>query len=104
VHEQERGEVLPEERVPEPPRRDRNTVVKIIVGLVVVILFIVFVAGNSDEVSVNLIFTTARIPLIWVFLGCAVIGALVAFLLGRPGRRTSRRYIKELERRLGGER
>jgi uncharacterized integral membrane protein len=101
VHEQERREARPEERAPEQPRRDRRTVVKVIVGLLLVILFIVFVAGNSNEVSVNLIFATARVRLIWVFLGCALIGALAAFLLGRPGRRTSRRYIKELERKLG---
>lgn len=95
MHEQERREAS------EPSRRDRSTVVKVIVGLVVVVLFIVFVAGNSSRVSVNLIFTTTRIRLIWVFLACALIGALAAVLLGRPGRRTTRRYIKELERKLG---
>jgi uncharacterized integral membrane protein len=86
---------------PEPPKRDRGTTVKVIVALVLLILFILFVAGNSQEVSVNLVFDTAQVRLIWVFVGCALIGAVIAFLLGRPARRNTRKYIQELERRLG---
>lgn len=71
------------------------------VGLAVLVLFVVFVTQNSREVDVNLVFVTARIRLIWVFLGCALIGGVVALLLGRPGRRATRRYIQQLERRLG---
>jgi uncharacterized integral membrane protein len=91
-----------EERSAQPaePRRDTGTVMKLIVALALVILFIVFVAGNSQEVPVNLVFTTASIRLIWVFVGCALIGAIVGYLLGRPGRRNTRKYIRELERRL----
>jgi uncharacterized integral membrane protein len=91
-----------EQRTPtEPqPRAGRAATPKIIAGLVVLILFVVFVTQNAREVEVNLVFVTATIPLIWVFLGCALIGGLVALLLGRPGRRASRRYIRELERRL----
>jgi uncharacterized integral membrane protein len=83
-----------------PPRRDRATVAKIIVGLILLILFIVFVAQNSQPVTVNLVFGDTRIRLIWVFVACALIGGVIAFLLGRPGRRASRKYIRELERRL----
>jgi putative membrane protein len=86
---------------PEPPaKRDRSTVVKVIVALVLLILLIVFVAQNSEPVTVDFVFGDAEVGLIWVFLACALIGALIGYLLGRPGRRTSRRYIKELERRL----
>jgi uncharacterized integral membrane protein len=84
----------------EAPRRDTGTIIKIIVALVLIILFIVFVGGNSHVVPVNLVFTTASIRLIWVFVGCALIGAVVGYLLGRPGRRNTRKYIQELERRL----
>ena len=94
---QERGQVP----VGEPPKRDTGTIVKVIIGLVLLILFIIFIAGNSREVTVDLVFTTAQVRLIWVFLACALIGALIAFLVGRPGRRNTRKYIKELERRLG---
>lgn len=87
--------------VTEQPKRDTGTIVKVIIALILLILFIIFVAGNSREVTVDLVFTTAQVRLIWVFLACALIGALIAFLIGRPGRRNTRRYIKELERRVG---
>lgn len=93
-----------EDRVNEPvvePRRDRGTIVKVIIALILLILFIIFVAGNSRQVTIDLVFTTAQVALIWVFLACALIGALIAYLLGRPSRRNTRKYIKELERRLG---
>jgi putative membrane protein len=84
-----------------PAKRDRSTVVKVIVVLVLLILLILFVAQNSEPVTVDFIFGDAEVGLIWVFLACALIGALIGYLLARPGRRTSRKYIKELERRLG---
>jgi uncharacterized integral membrane protein len=85
---------------PQPPGRSRSAVVKLIIGLVVLILFIVFVAQNSQLVTVNLVFGDTRVRLIWVFVACALVGAAIAYLLGRPGRRANRRYIRELERRL----
>jgi uncharacterized integral membrane protein len=89
-----------EQRTPPEPERRQTATAKIIAGLVILVLFVVFVTQNSQEIDVNLVFVTATIPLIWVFLGCALIGGLIALLLGRPGRRASRKYIKELERRL----
>jgi uncharacterized integral membrane protein len=82
------------------PTRNTGAIVKVIIALVLLILFIIFVAQNSQPVSVNLVFVTTEVRLIWVFVACALIGAVVAFLLARPGRRASRRYIKELERHL----
>ena len=85
-------------------RKRRNaTIARLIVGLVLLVLFVIFVSLNSDSVPVHFIFVETSTPLVWVFLVCALIGALVAFLLGRSGRRSSRRYIKELERRLDAE-
>ena len=95
----------PEDRsarpAPEPPKRDTATIVKVVIALILLILFIIFVAGNSRQVTIDLVFTTAQVALIWVFLACALIGALIAFLIGRPGRRNTKKYIHELERRLG---
>ena len=73
---------------------------RLVVGLALLVLFVIFVSLNSDSVPVHFIFVETRTPLVWVFLICALIGGLVAYLLGRPGRRASRKYIKELERRL----
>jgi uncharacterized integral membrane protein len=83
-----------------PARRDTATVVKVIAGLIVLILFIVFVGQNSDTVTVNFVFFSAEVRLIWVFVACALIGMVIGYLLARPGRRASKRYIRELERRV----
>ena len=74
--------------------------VRIILGLVIVVLFLLFIAANSDPVQVSFVFLDTEVQLIWVFLACALIGALVTYLLGRPGRRATKKYIKELERRI----
>lgn len=82
-------------------RKRRNAMIaRLAVGLILLVLFVVFVSLNSHSVRVHFIFTETLTPLVWVFLICALVGAVVAFLLGRPGRRASRKYIKELERRL----
>ena len=88
-------------------KRRRELVIRLVLGLVLLTLFVIFVSLNSDEVPVHFIFTETRTPLAWVFLVCALVGGLVAYLLGRQGRRSSRKYIKELEKRLeerGGKR
>ena len=92
-------EDLPEEKT-ELQRERRNLAVRLIFGLILVVLFLLFISANSDPVPVSFVFTDTEVPLIWVFLACALIGALVAYLLGRPGRRNTKKYIKELERRI----
>jgi uncharacterized integral membrane protein len=99
VEERDRDRTQPAQPVA-AQSRDRTTVVKVIVALVILILFIIFVAQNSQPVTVNLVFGDTRVRLIWVFVACALIGGIVAYLLGRSGRRASRRYIRELERRV----
>jgi uncharacterized integral membrane protein len=74
--------------------------VRLVLGLTLLVLFVIFVSLNSSEVSVHFIFAETRTPLAWVFLVCALVGGLVAYLLGRQGRRSTRKYIKELERKL----
>jgi uncharacterized integral membrane protein len=82
-------------------RRRRATIAKVILAVAIGVLFLIFVIQNSDPVPVSFIFTTASIPLVWVFLGCAFIGAAVTFLVGRPGRRAMRKYVRDLERGRG---
>jgi uncharacterized integral membrane protein len=81
-------------------RRRTALAVRLVLGGILLVLFVIFVSLNSDSVQVHFVFFETRTPLVWVFLICALIGGLVAFLLGRSGRRASRKYIKELERRL----
>jgi uncharacterized integral membrane protein len=79
-------------------RERRSAMPKVIIGLVLVILFVIFVAQNSQPVRVQFLWLDGRAPLVWVFVICAAIGAVVLALLERPSRRTMRRYIEELER------
>ena len=96
---QERDRSAPAQPVPSTGR-DRSMVVKIIIGLILLIILIIFVAQNSERVTVDFVFGNAEVGLIWVFLACALIGALIGYLVGRPGRRASRKYTRELERRV----
>jgi uncharacterized integral membrane protein len=90
----------------EAPSRPRNvdpgTAIKVGVGLFLLVVFILFIIQNSSPVSVNFVFFRAQIRLIWVFLGCAVIGGVIAWLIGRPRRRAMKRLMDELERQRRG--
>jgi uncharacterized integral membrane protein len=79
-------------------RERRSAMPKIIIGLVLAILFIIFIVQNSHPVRVQFLWLDGQVALVWVFAICAAIGALVLALLQRPSRRTMRRYIEELER------
>jgi uncharacterized integral membrane protein len=59
--------------------------VRWIIGGVLAILFGVFIAQNADEVKIDFIFFSARVRLIWLFLICAVLGAVIDRLLQRRG-------------------
>jgi uncharacterized integral membrane protein len=83
----------------EPPFKvDPGTAIKVGLGLFLLVIFILFIIQNSTPVLVNFVFFRANIRLIWVFLGCAVIGGVIAWLVGRPRRRAMKRLIEELER------
>lgn len=82
-------------------RRRRNAnIVRLVLGLILLVLFVLFVSSNSRTVEVDFVFFETQASLVLVFLICAIVGGVVAFLLGRSGRRANRKYIKELERRL----
>lgn len=99
---QAEGKEKPSEWEAAQRKRRNSLVIRLVIGLMVLVLFVIFVSLNSHSVRVHFIFTETTTPLVWVFLVCALIGGLVAFLLGRSGRRASRKYIKELERRTDG--
>ena len=95
----ERREPQEEQRArPGIDRADRAAAVKISIALLLLIVFVLFIIRNSNEVPVDFVFFDVSVRLVWVFLACAVIGALIAWLLGRPRRRAQRRLIEELER------
>jgi uncharacterized integral membrane protein len=89
------GTAPPAER---PRKVEPGTAIKVGAGLFLLVIFILFIIQNSNPVEVNFVFFRANIRLIWVFLGCAVIGGIIAWLIGRPRRRAMKRLVEELER------
>ncbi len=86
----QRGEAAAhrEDRVPlrDIQRERERRVVKALIWLAAAILLIIFITTNSQPVKVNFIFFTAHPRLIWVMLSCAVIGGILGYLIGKPGK------------------
>lgn len=68
-----------------PERRINAAEIKLILFGLIAILAGVFIGQNVRQVNVQFIFFTARIRLIWVFLLCMLIGAVLDRLLQRRG-------------------
>jgi uncharacterized integral membrane protein len=47
---------------------------------------IAFIVANGDSVPVKFVFFTRRPPLIWVMFACAVLGGILGYMVGRPGK------------------
>ncbi len=95
---------MDEPKLPQQPEPIRDGItaaeVRWIVGGIIAIVFGIFIAQNADNVDVQFVFFSARVRLIWVFLICAVIGAVIDRLLQRRGvlpstRRRQRKEAKE---------
>ena len=68
-------------------RRERQRrVTKVVVGLAIAVLLMIFIIANAHPVSVSFVFVTRKPLLIWVMLACTVLGGVVGYLIGRPGR------------------
>lgn len=85
---EEVGGVTPEDRqhLRELQRERRSRVVKALVALILAVLLIIFIIANSQAEPVNFIFFEREVPLIWIMFACAVLGGLVGFLIGKPGK------------------
>lgn len=62
-----------------------------IVGIVVAVVLVVFIAANTTDVPINFVFTTVTLSLWVVLAGTALLGVLVGFGLGT--RRTKKKYL-----------
>jgi uncharacterized integral membrane protein len=82
-------------------QRERQARVgKALVGLFVLGILIAFIVANGHSVKVNFVFVTRKPPLIWVMFACAVLGGILGYLVGRPGKQVRfHRQKKEDERR-----
>ncbi|MGH2661310.1 MAG: LapA family protein [Actinomycetota bacterium] len=80
---------------------DRRRIARIVVALAIVVLLLLFITGNSDPVDISFVFAEVDdVPLIIVAAASIVIGMVGGWLLGRERRRATKRYIRELERRI----
>ncbi|HXF57811.1 MAG TPA: LapA family protein [Actinomycetota bacterium] len=69
-------------------RRERQArLAKVLVALAIAVLLAVFILANAQPVRVDFVFFERQPRLIWVMFACAVLGGVVGYLVGRPGRR-----------------
>ena len=79
-------------------RERQSRVAKVVVGLFILGVLIAFIVANGDSVPVKFVFFTRRPPLIWVMFACAVLGGILGYLVGRPGKQVRFHRKKDEER------
>ena len=72
----------------QPPSRENQT--RLIVALVVAALLVIFAVQNTKEVRVSFLFFHWDARVIFVIIVSALLGMLLAYLLGRRRRRVRR--------------
>jgi uncharacterized integral membrane protein len=75
-----------QEHLHELQRARQVRVAKVLVALAIAVILIIFIVSNSQPVPVDFVFLTRHPRLIWVMFACAVLGGLVGYLIGRPGK------------------
>lgn len=92
---------MDERKLPQQPQQEGITAAEVrwIIGGILAIVFGIFIAQNADPVDVQFVFFSARVRLIWVFLVCAVLGAVIDRLLQRRGVLPSTRRRQRQEAR-----
>jgi uncharacterized integral membrane protein len=86
----------------EEQRRRQTRVAKLLVALFLVIVFIVFIVQNSKRTPIDYVFFHRDTRLIWIMLSCGVLGGIVGYLVGRPGKQVHlRRHAKDDDTKKG---
>jgi uncharacterized integral membrane protein len=80
------GRAEPEHSLAEVARARRRRVAKAVGVVLLFVLLVLFIVANSQPVEVNYLFFKAHPRLIWVMVTCAVLGGVLGYMLGRPGR------------------
>ncbi len=76
-------------------KQRQRRVAKLLVALFITVVLIVFIIQNSARVDIHYVFFTAHNRLIWVMLACSILGGVVGYLIGRPGKQV--RFHKKPE-------
>jgi uncharacterized integral membrane protein len=88
-----------EEHLRDLQRARQARVAKVVVALAIAVILIIFIVSNSQPVKVNFVFFTRRPGLIWIMFTCAVLGGILGYLIGRPGRQVRLHRKREDEGR-----
>ena len=88
------------DRMQQLQRHRQTRAAKTVVVLGLLLILVLFIVWNAHKVDVSFVFGTAEVGLIWVMLVCAVLGGIIGFIVGRPGRgfRFGRRDDEEEDR------
>ncbi|MEI5992502.1 LapA family protein [Candidatus Enterococcus mansonii] len=73
---------------------------RVIIGLVLVLIIVIFAVLNNQTVPVNFGFTKLSGPLILIILGSAILGALIGLLTSTTTLWKQKKQVKELEKEL----
>lgn len=75
-------------------KRETRDIARIAAALVILALLIGFVLDNSHSVKVGFVFFSSQVPLIWVLLVTALLGACLDRLLAWRMAKERRRAVK----------
>jgi uncharacterized integral membrane protein len=81
-----------------PEAKAKSRGAKALAGAVLLIILVVFVIRNSGRVRLDFIVTSGHPRLIWLILGCVLIGTAFGYFLGRP---PSSRSSRSAHRKTG---
>lgn len=80
---------MPEPGLPSSPQtKGRGT--KALAAAALLIVLVVFVVANSERVKLNFIVWSGHPRLIWLIVGCVLLGGAVGYFLGHPSTRRTR--------------
>ena len=79
-------------------RARQRRIAKWLVALFLLVLFVIFIVQNSKRARIDYVFFHRDTRLIWIMLACGIIGGIIGFLIGRPGRQVRLRKKKDESR------
>ncbi len=71
-------------------RATRRRVVQLVSLLALVVVLVAFVVENAQRVRIHFVFFSKDVRPIWLMLTCAILGGVVGYLVGRPGRQVGK--------------
>ena len=73
---------------------------RVIVGILLILVIVLFAVANNMTVPINFGFTTIQSPLILVIIGSALLGALILLLVSTSAMFRQKKELKQLRKEL----